>query len=492
MKCAAILALIGAAGAVSGVQAQALRVVTDPSGTYLRSWRGAPWAGGSGGGADTLVWTFNDPVAIAQSVALSPASSSAWVGQWLNVERLQRFAIPGPAVPTFESGAGSQSPSIVAAAKGADLAVFIDLPNSPTPGTRFQARAYRAAGGAPVWTREFSDIYDGTGYSNLKVSHDGTTVAVGLNQGGSASALYFLDGASGAVRQTWFGETGTLGSVDLTDDGSRCLVQHTTNAAIARVIDTATGLEVFSDFGSGSGSRYQISGNGDVLVVGGFSFYVYRRIGAVYTRVINFSTPTSWFGWGSAVSRDGSTVAAMSHDYAASYLTTATRIWDMQTLALLGTYPTSGTGNLQDSIVGAALSDNGSRLLTASWGTLDNAHPEVLVFDRGVHLIDSLDPPGSPFSIDLSGDGRYALIGTKSVHANYFGNGGNTYVLDLGFDSNCDGSRVPPILNVQDFSCFVQKIAAADPYANCDGSTTPPVLNVQDFTCFLQKFAAGL
>ncbi len=28
-------------------------------------------------------------------------------------------------------------------------------------------------------------------------------------------------------------------------------------------------------------------------------------------------------------------------------------------------------------------------------------------------------------------------------------------------------------------------------YANCDFSTTPPILNVQDFNCFLNKFAAG-
>ena len=33
--------------------------------------------------------------------------------------------------------------------------------------------------------------------------------------------------------------------------------------------------------------------------------------------------------------------------------------------------------------------------------------------------------------------------------------------------------------------------AQADCYANCDESTTPPVLNVADFTCFLQKYAAG-
>jgi hypothetical protein len=56
---------------------------------------------------------------------------------------------------------------------------------------------------------------------------------------------------------------------------------------------------------------------------------------------------------------------------------------------------------------------------------------------------------------------------------------------------NCDESTTPPILNVADFGCFLQKFAASDPYANCDGSTQAPVLNVADFGCFLQAFAAG-
>jgi hypothetical protein len=56
---------------------------------------------------------------------------------------------------------------------------------------------------------------------------------------------------------------------------------------------------------------------------------------------------------------------------------------------------------------------------------------------------------------------------------------------------NCDASTTAPVLNVADFTCFLQKFAGGDPYANCDASTTPPVLNVADFTCFLQKFAAG-
>ncbi|MBL9031790.1 MAG: FG-GAP repeat protein [Phycisphaerae bacterium] len=57
--------------------------------------------------------------------------------------------------------------------------------------------------------------------------------------------------------------------------------------------------------------------------------------------------------------------------------------------------------------------------------------------------------------------------------------------------ANCDASLASPSLNVNDFSCFMNRYAAGDPLANCDGSTAPPILNINDFTCFLNKFAAG-
>jgi trimeric autotransporter adhesin len=60
-----------------------------------------------------------------------------------------------------------------------------------------------------------------------------------------------------------------------------------------------------------------------------------------------------------------------------------------------------------------------------------------------------------------------------------------------GCYANCDRSTSAPVLNVQDFTCFLQRYAAGDAYANCDGSATPPVLSVSDFTCFLQRYAAG-
>ncbi len=56
---------------------------------------------------------------------------------------------------------------------------------------------------------------------------------------------------------------------------------------------------------------------------------------------------------------------------------------------------------------------------------------------------------------------------------------------------NCDASSIAPILNVNDFQCFLNRFASADPSANCDHSTTSPTLNVNDFQCFLNAFAAG-
>jgi hypothetical protein len=57
--------------------------------------------------------------------------------------------------------------------------------------------------------------------------------------------------------------------------------------------------------------------------------------------------------------------------------------------------------------------------------------------------------------------------------------------------ANCDGSTMQPVLNVEDFVCFINQFVAGDPRANCDQSTSPPVLNVQDFVCFVNQFYAG-
>ncbi len=57
--------------------------------------------------------------------------------------------------------------------------------------------------------------------------------------------------------------------------------------------------------------------------------------------------------------------------------------------------------------------------------------------------------------------------------------------------ANCDDSQAAPVLNANDFVCFLNRYARRDPWANCDGSTQAPVFNIFDFQCFLGKFASG-
>jgi hypothetical protein len=57
--------------------------------------------------------------------------------------------------------------------------------------------------------------------------------------------------------------------------------------------------------------------------------------------------------------------------------------------------------------------------------------------------------------------------------------------------ANCDGSTAAPILNVDDFVCFINLYTAGDERANCDGSTEPPVLNILDILCFHAAYRAG-
>jgi hypothetical protein len=95
--------------------------------------------------------------------------------------------------------------------------------------------------------------------------------------------------------------------------------------------------------------------------------------------------------------------------------------------------------------------------------------------------------------------GRFAFryfvedSGITGPHGNVIGVDDLEYISAAGGGcyANCDSSTVQPCLNVQDFSCFLNRFASADTYANCDNSTIAPVLNVQDFSCFLNQFAAG-
>ena len=93
-------------------------------------------------------------------------------------------------------------------------------------------------------------------------------------------------------------------------------------------------------------------------------------------------------------------------------------------------------------------------------------------------------------------DRFYGFIHAAGISSILISDGGGIEVDHLqygrgGCYANCDNSTLNPILNVIDFTCFLNHFAAGNAYANCDNSTLNPVLNVIDFTCFLNKYAAG-
>jgi hypothetical protein len=101
-------------------------------------------------------------------------------------------------------------------------------------------------------------------------------------------------------------------------------------------------------------------------------------------------------------------------------------------------------------------------------------------YDSGMVFVD----PQMPFpQISISAEGLVGC-GQNTLMVRASSGGAACY-------ANCDASTTPPVLNVNDFVCFLTMFAAGEPYANCDGSSTEPRLNVNDFICYLNVFAAG-
>ena len=63
------------------------------------------------------------------------------------------------------------------------------------------------------------------------------------------------------------------------------------------------------------------------------------------------------------------------------------------------------------------------------------------------------------------------------------------HIAGFGCYANCDQSTSPPILNVNDFICFLNRFNLGDPSANCDES---PHLDINDFVCFMNRYGRGV
>ena len=114
---ASVLALTLLAGTAHAqrLASSAKRAFTDASGTYLRPVFVPGNRPEPTGFPDSILWTSLEPISIPASCGLSQSSGHAWVGEQLNTERLQLFAINGTGTPLIEFP-GDHNPTNPAAA----------------------------------------------------------------------------------------------------------------------------------------------------------------------------------------------------------------------------------------------------------------------------------------------------------------------------------------------------------------------------------------
>ena len=403
-----------------------------------------------------IVWSTNYPRAIVNKVAAADLMNETWLALNTNDQDLSYLQTDGDVTPVWDYPVtGNPSNVVVASAEVVSLAVV-----GVMRGTTLTLYAFSGSSSIPIWTYPFTDGYDVLQWYALDVSADGQiVVAAASKDWGPDSRVVILNGATGGelVRTQ---RPISIEAAELCADGSRVVLSESN---WVRIYETA-GLTLLYEFQAwGGGGIHRISRDGKIVIGAGFDVRVVKDNGSGWHRIYMYGESGMWYGDGAAFSGDGNTLLWVANDYA-TYQQTVWGVIDLVTGTELGRKTTQGTGTWQDFPARSQGSYDGRVFASATWGTQNNVHPEVQVFDRQANVIGSIDTPGSPFDLDLTADGHFVVVGCKHVHANVTGMGGDAYVYAvppqaLPGDLNCDGT-----VNFGDINPFVLALTGQAPY----------------------------
>ncbi|MBK7645000.1 MAG: hypothetical protein IPJ19_18470 [Planctomycetes bacterium] len=445
------------APAIAPAAATGQRVVVTPEGAFLRAdasaqRANAPQAMQSAG----TLWTAPDNglLWIGNAVSIGNHGSEVFSEYDLNNQRAELFSAfdtnPPTALWTDLSAAGSGD-AHVASSENGNVHVSLHTFNQGQPGAACILSKYTSlSGGTPDWTYTFPTLANG---SKLGISRDGQTIVAAASDPTTSSVdiAVFTPASNVPVSFTNFplgGASNGVRGFDLSADGSTLYLSAGGTPVNAYIFDIATHTSVFNTPINASFDSHAISGDGSVFAFGNFgTMNLFEKVAGVYTNTYTRTLPGSNYCGYIDISDDGSTVA-FGWTFYLNYLPVQIEAVNVATHTVtMSDLVTSSATNLQNIVSGISCSADGEHFAAALWGDGSGPVAEARLYSKHQNApVATANLNGSVFGLQISADGERAVFGSKSVHANQFGNGGELDLVGIAtpFTNFCSGSGSLP------------------------------------------------
>lgn len=274
------------------------------------------------------------------------------------------------------------------------------------------------------------------GWSWVSVSRDGSrVVACFTNPAAGSIDIAVFSRDSSVPLHIWQIPSGALWAMEASDDATRAALSVEMGIV---VVDLTNGAILFDyqDSFYVSNRPVALSGDGLTLAYPASGMRVHRWNGAGYQHL--FTQPLAGSVLRLALSRDGDTCAWGVSFF--TYPVASTEVWtqclDVPTQSLTMTEIISSSGTKQNFATDIEVSDDGGVIAAAQAGDEPNQSAEVRVFRRHSSLpFYTLNLTGSALDIDVSADGRWLLVGSRSTHfSGSQGSAGRWDLIHLGGD----------------------------------------------------------
>jgi hypothetical protein len=419
----------------------------------------------------SVIWIAQDGAAIANVTELNSDGTVPLTAWGLNSMRVSRYTDVNN-IPMWELPTAPNDPNVDVSDDGSVIAV--------TQGTAFYL--LDKSTGAINYQMLIPDTLYAT---QVSVSRDGSMVCflADASSSGTTAVAYVLDlsGSTPVVEWTFEvskNEIGNWAGVNFSASGEKIVINGRNHLYI---FNTDDGSMIWDHFVDNTESPAVISADGNIVVTadnsGFIQTWLYNSNSAEYNLLWQYRVPVGAFtNWASSVdiSADGNTIVAgtlifYSTGYDGSIIAFDT--YGGGTPKWIYT----GAGDLVDDI---ALSDDGKVCAAVTWGDINQAKPDLFIFDvQTGNLAYEVNSPGSFFTVDISHDGKRVFAGGKAVHARDFGSGGLAFLVQVDLGGGYVSGNVT-LDGTSDFSGVLIKAVGTERTALTDSAGNYLIKNI--------------